>query len=297
MRPKASFDREARYRVTRAAFDVVSVFPTLQAEAVPGPVFAAVLALHGYSESAVRNRLVRMVDQEQLVRESRGTTSLYRVAPALQRRLGEVRQGAVPPAWQGRFHALVFSIPESSRSLRDRVVYVARYHGYRQLRPGVFLAFDDHTEGLLSRLEPLLTADGHALSEWAETCWMTPGNEAVARNWARRAFVADGMDEHICRLEARAQALPDGPPATFLPPYMDLLYDAMVSLHDVAPLPREFADLSDAGERIGALFRDLHLRYAQTAGGDVLEHALAVPAARHIEFVPGFDPEGEELPV
>lgn len=296
MRPSELFEREARYRVTRAAFDVIWVFPALQAETIPGPVAQAVLSLHGYSPSAVRNRLVRMVDQGQLVRQKRGTTSVYRVAPSLQRRLGEVRRGAAPPQWQGRFHALVYSIPESSRSLRDRLVYLARYHGYRQLRPGVLLAFDDHTEDVSSRLGPLLTAGGHAMSEWAEPCWMTPGTEAIARDWVRRAFVADSMDQRIGELEARARALPGGPAAQFLAPYMDLFYEAMLSLHDIAPLPEEFTDLSNAAERIGALLRELHLRYARTVGEEVFAQAMAVPAAQWIEFLAEFDPADEELP-
>ena len=52
-----------RYRITRASFDVISVFPALAATAVPEPVFSAVSQLHGYGPSAVRNRLVRMVHQ------------------------------------------------------------------------------------------------------------------------------------------------------------------------------------------------------------------------------------------
>ena len=57
-----------RYRITRGGFDVVSVFGSLGAEAVPGPVVTAVLELHGYTESAARNQITRLVQLGMLER-------------------------------------------------------------------------------------------------------------------------------------------------------------------------------------------------------------------------------------
>ncbi len=137
---KRGSDVGDRYRLTRIAFDVVSVFGCLRAGAVPGPIIVRVLADHGYSASSVRNQLTRMVQRGLISSERRGRVTQYRLSERILSQFRDISGERTPPSYDGRFHAAIYTIPESSRQLRDRVQYVARMLGYRQLRPGVLIA-------------------------------------------------------------------------------------------------------------------------------------------------------------
>jgi phenylacetic acid degradation operon negative regulatory protein len=47
------------------------------------------------------------------------------------------------PAWDGSFHAMVVTVPESRRSFRDGLRWAAAVAGYRSLRPGLLIAPSD----------------------------------------------------------------------------------------------------------------------------------------------------------
>lgn len=92
-----------RYCVTRAGFDVVSVFGSLSAAAVPGTVITAVLTERGWSASNVRSQITRLHDREILQAERRGRHTVYRLAPAFVRRFNTIRGCSEPPPFDGHF--------------------------------------------------------------------------------------------------------------------------------------------------------------------------------------------------
>ncbi|MBU8579195.1 hypothetical protein [Brevibacterium luteolum] len=44
---------------------------------------------------------------------------------------------------------MFYSIPETDRGLRDRLLYAARYHEFQLLRPGVLIGLTDTAELML----------------------------------------------------------------------------------------------------------------------------------------------------
>ena len=272
---------DEKYRITRASFDVISVFPALAATAVPGPVFSAVLQLHGYGPSAVRNRLVRMVHQGQLVSDRSGRASLYRVHPALQEKMDQLRSRLHPPTFDGHFHMVVHAIPESERQLRDRLTYLARYLEYRALRPGVLLGFVDRSERLSHKLRGAMECSDDS---WFSFGTVVPPSEEAAESWVRRAFLCDGVSEKIGALEARIERLAPTGDGGELISYMDALYDVLWLFNEVAVLPAEFTHLSDDDARLFALLEKLDAFYREHCDIRVVEKALSVPAARLIEY-------------
>jgi len=111
-----------RYRLTRGAFDIISAFGSLRASAVPGPVITAVLGLQVYQPSAVRNQITRLVQRGLLQRTKAGATSVYALDEAIQHRFDMLSADAAAPPYAGQFEGLLFAVPESMRSLRDRIV-------------------------------------------------------------------------------------------------------------------------------------------------------------------------------
>ena len=141
--PKRRTDVGDRYRMTRIAFDVISAFGCLQASGLPGPVIVNVLGEHGYSTSSVHNQLVRMVQRGIISSERFGRVSVYRLSEHVLSDFGDIAGDHVFPDYEGRFHTIVYSVPEAERGLRDRLQYIARSLGYRQLRPGILIGFAD----------------------------------------------------------------------------------------------------------------------------------------------------------
>lgn len=270
-----------RYRITRAAFDVISVFPSLSALAIPGPVFSAALRVHGYKESAVKNRLVRMVQQGQLSSERVGRTSLYRVHPTLREKLDALRNRVDVPSFDGQFHAVMHAIPESRRPLRDRLTYVANYFDYRPLRPGVLIGFADNS----ARLTHMVGDVADALDDaWFSFGSLHPHTREVAESWVRRAFVSADVPAKITDLESRARGLIAETEDGGLAQYMDLLYEALWMFNQVSALPAEFAHLSDDDVRLYRVLAQLNGFYWEHCAAEIVDRALEVPAAGLIEY-------------
>ncbi|SMY02681.1 MULTISPECIES: hypothetical protein [unclassified Brevibacterium] len=170
-----------RYRLILISFDVISAFGCLQAQGLPGPVIVGVLAEHGYSSSSVHNQLVGMVHRDILSSERLGRVSICLLSPRILSGLMGIAGDRDAPSFEGHFHAALYSIPESARMLRDRLRYVARMLGYRQLRPGVLLSFADLSHELSGQLPGMLEPG------WCEYATIEPEAIATARRMTSRA--------------------------------------------------------------------------------------------------------------
>ena len=125
--------------------------------AIPGPVLVAILGALGFGEATARATILRMRRGGRLTSVRRGPVVEYALTPASRALSDEVLRPIMGarPAWDGIFHALLFSVPERGRTYRDALRRAAVLAGFGLLQPGVFVTPDEHR---WTRLELLLRA-------------------------------------------------------------------------------------------------------------------------------------------
>lgn len=279
-----------RYRLTRGSFDIVSVFGSLRAASLPGPVITAVLGMRGIKPSAVRNQVTRLTQRGLMHREKAGTASVYTLDESLQRGFSTLSGDADAPAFTGAFHGLIVAVPESRRSLRDRIVYAAQFSGYRQLRPGVLIGFEDAAGTLAATLvtefeEAGGIRDAHGAEGvlW-ERCTLVPADREQARRWTEIAFDVRGLHEEVRALEQIAARSTEQ--SVDLATYYDGFYETSKRAMFLPSLPDELTPGLDAGRRVAAVMTSLVDLYAQKFAAEVVGTALGQPTSRLIRFLP-----------
>ena len=290
---KRGSDVGDRYRLTRIAFDVVSVFGCLRAGAVPGPIIVRVLADHGYSASSVRNQLTRMVQRGLISPERRGRVTQYRLSERILSQFRDISGERTPPSYDGRFHAAIYTIPESSRQLRDRVQYVARMLGYRQLRPGVLIGFADRSGDLCAQLPD--TVDGG----WYECTEIVPDSLETAK---RMTAVAFGLADAHRQVEEFEDALavlagPDGVPGTGEPDlpigrFFDLYFRIGRAVLEHPLLPAEIVGDCQPSQHFRTAMDRCNLEYYVRYDEQVRQAAAESSVVDLIEWLPegGYQP-------
>jgi phenylacetic acid degradation operon negative regulatory protein len=139
----------------------------------------------GLSAQAVRSTLSRMARRGWLESRTAGKYSYYSLTPKSIRLLDEGAQHIFQPRtdpWDGRWHVLVYSIPESKRHLRRKMVRRLRWLGFGILNPATWISPRD----LHSEVEQLV--DGFNIRRYvefftAEHRDFSPEAEIVARCW------------------------------------------------------------------------------------------------------------------
>jgi phenylacetic acid degradation operon negative regulatory protein len=113
----------------------------------------------GVSERAARSTLSRMQKRGWLRSRRNGRYSRYSLT---QRGLRVVREGEIRifeprrTAWDGRWHMVVYSVPEQHRDLRSRLRRNLGWLGFGRLAPGTWISPNDRRDevkALLSELE------------------------------------------------------------------------------------------------------------------------------------------------
>lgn len=285
--PKRRTDVGDRYRMTRIAFDVISALGCLQASGLPGPVIVSVLGEHGYSSSSVHNQLVRMVQRGIISSERFGRVSVYRLSEHILPDFGDIAGDNDFPDYEGRFHTVLDSVPESSRGLRDRLQYIARSLGYRQLRPGILIGFADRSAQLSARLPAMSDPSWSEAGEW------TPDSTAAARRMTTRAFELDAALAQLPELEQRMNALTSGgsAPGTGCPElslrgFFDLHFDIARAVMTHPLLPEALVDGTQPAVRFRALMQQCNLEYYLRFDQQIRECAGASSSFDLIEWLP-----------
>ena len=285
--PKRRTDVGDRYRMTRIAFDVISAFGCLQASGLPGPVIVNVLGAHGYSTSSVHNQLVRMVQRGIISSERFGRVSVYRLGEHVLSDFGDIAGDHVFPDYEGRFHTIVYSVPEAERGLRDRLQYIARSLGYRQLRPGILIGFADRSSQLMARLPEMPGPS------WSEAGELSPDSIAAARRMTTRAFELDAALDQLPPLEQRMSALSSGgsAPGTGCPElslgaFFDLYFDVARAVMTHPLLPEILVDGNQPALRFRALMQKCNLEYYLRYDQQIRECAAASSSFDLIEWLP-----------
>lgn len=285
--PKRRTDVGDRYRMTRIAFDVISAFGCLQASGLPGPVIVNVLGEHGYSTSSVHNQLVRMVQRGIISSERFGRVSVYRLSEHVLSDFGDIAGDHVFPDYEGRFHTIVYSVPEAERGLRDRLQYIARSLGYRQLRPGILIGFADRSSQLMARLPEMPGPS------WSEAGELSPDSIAAARRMTTRAFELDAALDQLPPPEQRMSALSSGgsAPGTGCPElslgaFFDLYFDVARAVMTHPLLPEILVDGNQPALRFRALMQKCNLEYYLRYDQQIRECAAASSSFDLIEWLP-----------
>jgi len=188
---------------------VAFLFGITGCPALPGVVLRRLLEDVGLSAAAARALLSRMRRHGLLVTERRGRNVDYRLAGDFARGFERVRDQvmAQPTEWSGRYHALLYQVPEQHRSFRDELRRTAVLSGYGILQQGVLIAPTDRRDPLSS----LLARKPAGAQVWLSTLEMPPAEAARAASIAwDLADLAERYDAHIERLSGRLAAQEPG---------------------------------------------------------------------------------------
>lgn len=158
------------------------LFGAAWAKALPGPVLIALMADLGGSKEAAKTVVHRMTRYGLLSLTRHGRVGVYRLDGQVRIGFEAIRDGATAqpnPADEepGRFHAVVYDVPEFHRSLRASLRTALERHGYRQYRPGVMVGVQDRSARLVDLLGRADAVCGwwqlepQAAARLARTCW------------------------------------------------------------------------------------------------------------------------------
>jgi phenylacetic acid degradation operon negative regulatory protein len=198
----------------------------------------------GVGERAARSALSRMKLKGWLKASRSGRRSAYTLTPKTRALLDEGSRrlfGPRPTQWDGSWHLVVYSLPQTRRALRRQLRTRLSWLGYGMLLPGTMVAaFPKHEEVTQlfrelgvgryvhffsrSRLE---TADGN---EIVSRCWDLPG---LNRRYAR--FIRRYQPSHEWFLERCRSS--DG-----LPPEESFVHRFWIT-YEFSSFPREDPDL------------------------------------------------------
>lgn len=268
-----------RYRITRPGFDVVSVFGSLWARALPIPVIVALLGERGYSESSVRNQIGRMVSRGAMQAEKLGKFAVVSLAPHVEANFLQVSPAAVAPVYDGSLSLLLYEIPEVSRTCRDKLLYIAEHHGYGKLRSGALLGVVDRSHEVLPFVE--LPQDA-----WAAATTLRPVSQRQARELVERAYRVseklqdiEGVSTQVAQLE-RSYRSSSVPPSK----YYDVFFTASMLGFRLPSLPDEVTVGPNLAVAQAKLMKTLLELHSATLRDSEKAVANAVPSAHLIEY-------------
>lgn len=179
------------------------VFAMAGAAALPGPVLADLMSVLEGTPASNKALLHRMSAGGSLQLTRVGRVGVYRMGGRLLTGFTAVRgDGSLRSSgWDGRFQALIYDIPESSRRARDRFLMAAFQVGYRSVRPGLLISPSDEHH--------LLAAIGDL---GVQTAWITfPAEETsalVERVWQLDRFRAE-YEEAVAAAQQVLDSLPE----------------------------------------------------------------------------------------
>ena len=179
----------------------------------PGPALVEFLGAIGMSEPTARATILRMRRSGRLVSERRGRFVEYSLAAPSRALASEVLAPIVGerPAWDGLFHGLLFSIPESGRAYRDALRRAAVLAGFGLLRPGLLVVTD---ESRWTRIASLLQGAPRGSRLLRVELRLAPedARAAAAEAWPLQAL-ADAYRQHAADLRRTTDRLRSDPPA------------------------------------------------------------------------------------
>ncbi|HID85992.1 MAG TPA: phenylacetic acid degradation operon negative regulatory protein PaaX [Anaerolineae bacterium] len=231
------------------------------------------LGLFGLSGQAVRSTLSRMSQKGWLESRKVGRYSFYSLTPKCLQLLEEGARRIFQPRrdpWDGRWHLLTYSIPESKRHLRRRLRRRLLWLGFGALNQATWISPRD----LRAEVEQIVDAlhlRPYVEFFTAEHRGFTSDEEIVARCWNLKrlndyytAFIAryePPFQEHQARLMAGDSL---DPQECFVQRFM-LVHEYRSSPYVDPNQPLELLPDDWAGERAIQLFQQYHNLLAEKA--------------------------------
>jgi len=248
------------------------------------------LGLLGLSSQAVRSTLSRLSRKGWLQSRKAGRYSFYSLTPKCVQLLEEGEQRIFHPRsdpWDGRWHLLIYSIPESKRHLRRRLRTRLRWLGFGMLNHAIWISPRD------ARQEVRQLADAFGLRPYvelfvAQSPTFARDEEIVTRCWELQglnAYYAGFIDRNqpVLRHYRDLLAAEDTvqPQACFV--QRSKLIDDYRSSPYVDPnLPPELLPEDWLGERASQLFQQLNELMSKPAGAFVDAVLAKAPPIRPI---------------
>jgi phenylacetic acid degradation operon negative regulatory protein len=223
---------------------------------LPGPVLVALLGALGMGEPTVRATILRMRRGGWLSSTRRGPTVEYALTPPARALAAAVLEPIIGrrPTWDGVFHGLLFTIPESGRSYRDALRRAAVLAGFGMLRPGLLVTTD---AGRWSRIEPELAAAPPGSRLFRVDVRMAPedARAAAAEAWPLESLAATYREQAAAMLHLadRHRATPPTGPSA-----VRVMWEAMTPISATAigdpMLPAELLPAEWPSSEIGSAF-------------------------------------------
>ncbi|MFQ5813642.1 MAG: PaaX family transcriptional regulator C-terminal domain-containing protein [Anaerolineae bacterium] len=224
------------------------------------------LGLFGLSEQAVRSTLSRMSQKGWLESRKVGRHSFYSQTPKLLKLLEEGARRIFQPRrdpWDGRWHLLTYSIPESKRDLRRRLRQRLLWLGFGALNQATWISPRD-LRVEVGQVVNDLHARPYVEFFTTEHQGFSSDEEIVARCWDLKqlndyyaAFIAryePPLQEYQARLAAGDSLEPQ---ECFVQRFM-LIHEYRSSPYVDPNLPLELLSDDWLGERATQLFQQYH---------------------------------------
>ncbi len=224
------------------------------------------LGLFGLPEQAVRSTLSRMSKKNWLKSRRAGRHSFYSLTPKCIELLEEGAKRIFQPRcdpWDGRWHLLTYTIPESKRSLRRTLRKRLLWIGFGALHQGTWISPRD-LRGEVELIVDELDVRPYVELFHAEHCGFASDEEIVARCWNLKQlndYYADFVtrydplfQEHQARLVAGNRPVPQ---ECFVQCFM-LIHEYRASPYLDPNLPLELLPDDWLGERAARLFQQYH---------------------------------------
>jgi phenylacetic acid degradation operon negative regulatory protein len=224
------------------------------------------LGLFGLSGQAVRSTLSRMSRKGWLQSRRAGRYSFYSLTPKCLKLLEEGAKRIFQPRhdpWDGRWHLLSYSIPESKRHLRRRLRQRLLWLGFGALNQATWISPRDlraEVEQAVSALQVQPYVEFFAAEHWG----FSSDKEIVARCWNLKrlndyyaAFIARYdplLQEYRAQLTAGDSLEPQ---ECFVQRFM-LIHEYRSSPYVGPNLPLELLPDDWLGERATQLFQQYH---------------------------------------
>ncbi|MBV8583935.1 MAG: phenylacetic acid degradation operon negative regulatory protein PaaX [Candidatus Eremiobacteraeota bacterium] len=212
----------------------------------------------GVSEGAVRQAVSRMVRQEWLLSERRGSHAYYRVTARGLRRIEELSPRIYGPVidWDGRWRMLTYTVEETRRERRDRLRKELAVLGWAPLSASTWISPSDSLEAARRVAESVGALD--AVNLFAGIyCGPSGDRDLVARCWDLDA-IATAYREFVDRNRERMGREFDDEGAFV--ERLWLVHDYRKFVYLDPGLPSELVPAHWPGTTAAAIFRERYAR-------------------------------------